>query len=64
LTPGAGIPMRNLVQIFNPGLYDILPDTAFNLLGSCLDLNFKDRITAEQALRHPFFDPILSNKIM
>ena len=34
--------------------WDDLPDSAFNLLYRCLDLNPATRITADEALKHPF----------
>ena len=33
---------------------DDLPDSLFDLVGRCLDLRASERITAEDALRHPF----------
>lgn len=57
-TSGEGIPLRTLVARFNPELYETLPEEAFSLLNQCLALNFRHRITSEEALLHPFFDSI------
>ncbi|XP_014208602.1 cell division cycle 7-related protein kinase isoform X2 [Copidosoma floridanum] len=38
-------------------VYKSYPDEAYELLGRLLDINFKTRITAEEALLHPFLNP-------
>ena len=35
-------------------LWERIPDSAFDLLYKCLELNPSERITAEEALQHPF----------
>lgn len=50
---------RNLCQLLNPGWEawrsaDGVPDEAFQLLERLLDLDYKRRITALEALEHPF----------
>ena len=35
--------------------WDQVPDSVFDLLNQCLDLNPKNRTTAQQALSHSFF---------
>ena len=41
-------------QCRDPNSWDAAPDSVFHLLYRCLDLNPETRITAEQALQHPF----------
>lgn len=41
-------------QLSSPRNY-VIPDSAYHLLERCLDLNPFTRITASEALQHPFF---------
>jgi len=52
--PGVQTPFDEVVMRLNPGL--AFPSSALDLLRRLLDLNYETRITAEQALEHPFFD--------
>ena len=52
--PEARIPFSKLVEHFNPTLFKILPHEAFDLLNRLLALKTSDRISAADALRHPF----------
>ena len=45
---------RSQSQCSDPTSWDTVPDSVFHLLHRCLDLNPETRITAEQALLHPF----------
>jgi len=51
------IPKTPLKEICNKltSRTEQMPDTVFNLLERCLDLNPSTRITAKEALKHPFF---------
>lgn len=43
-----------LVKGMNPDGFKVLPAEAYDLLDRCLRLDVKERITARQALEHPF----------
>lgn len=40
----------------NPRGFELVPDTAYDFLDKCLTLNPEERITARQALKHPFLN--------
>jgi cell division control protein 7 len=48
------IPFQKLVNQFNPDMYSVLSNDAFDLLERLLDLDATKRITAKDALKHPF----------
>lgn len=52
--PEKRVPFSKLVEHFNPNLFKILPDEAFDLLNRLLALKTSDRISAADSLRHPF----------
>ena len=43
-----------LVEKLNPELWPSVPSEAYSLLEGLLNLNAKERLTAQQALNHPF----------
>lgn len=45
-------------RLSSPDTADVLPDSAFDLLYKCLDVNPKTRLTASLALEHPFLEGI------
>ena len=45
---------RELVSGMNPEGYRVLPEEAYDLLDKCLRLDVNERITAREALEHPF----------
>lgn len=45
---------RHLCQSLSPGFPVPLPDEVFDLLDRLLDLDYRNRLTAVQALHHPF----------
>ncbi|PRP85956.1 cell division cycle 7-related protein kinase-like [Planoprotostelium fungivorum] len=48
--------LRVLCESLNRERSYKLPDSAFDLLGKCMELNFERRITCADALRHPFLN--------
>lgn len=56
--PATQVSFKKLCQTFNPALTSTIPDDAYDLLGKCLHLNCYERITARDALKHPFFASI------
>lgn len=46
---------KSFVKITNE---DLSSDEAFDLLDKCLQYDHMDRITAEEALLHPYFNPV------
>jgi len=49
-------PLRELVQKLSKPRNFSVPESAYDLLEKCLDLNPKARISADAALKHPFFN--------
>lgn len=54
--PENRIGWKKLVAKLNPRGFELVPDTAYDFLDKCLTLNPEERITARQALKHPFLN--------
>lgn len=52
--PASRIGWKELVKGMNPEGFKVLPEEAFDLLDQCLRLDVDQRVTARQALEHPF----------
>lgn len=52
--PDKKLRWRHLCQVLSPAFPVPLPDEAFDLLDRLLDLDYRTRLTAVQALHHPF----------
>ena len=56
--PDCGMRMKELYLKLNEGIEGgiAFPDSIFDLLERCLELDVRKRITATEALTHPFFN--------